>query len=70
MELLVDQVGIITILCRIRTPTGIVIRVCSCDDLKQYHTDIHVSNILRVQTHSNPLTVKTYFYITFSGNRV
>ena len=26
----------------------------------------HVSNILRVQTHSNPLTVKTYFYITYS----
>ena len=25
----------------------------------------HVSNILRVQTHSNPLTVKTYFYITY-----
>ena len=22
-----------------------------------------MSNILRVQTHSNPLTVKTYFYI-------
>ena len=30
----------------------------------------HVSNILRVQTHSNPLTVKTYFSITLSGNRV
>ena len=30
----------------------------------------HVSNILRVQTHSNPLTVKTYFSITFSGNRI
>ena len=28
----------------------------------------HVSNILRVQTHSNPLTVKTYFYITYSGS--
>ena len=24
----------------------------------------HMSNILRVQTHSNPLTVKTYFPIT------
>ena len=30
----------------------------------------HVSNILRVQTHSNPLTVKTYFSVTFSGNRL
>ena len=23
-----------------------------------------------VQTHSNPLTVKTYFSITYSGNRI
>ena len=27
----------------------------------------HVSNILRVQTHSNPLMVKTYFSITRSA---
>ena len=30
----------------------------------------HVSNILRVKSHSNPLTVKTYFSITLSGNRL
>ena len=32
--------------------------------------DYTVSNILRVKTHSNPLTVKTYLSITPSGNRI